>query len=236
MKKVLFASIAAISLIAGVPPLSAQGSVVYCTNCSTIAQQLLDYARQIAQLQQEITTATQEINSALALPTTVYRDLTIDVRNIENIGSQAQMLSGQTGVMINNLSNTGGYPLGNITSLSQELITESNAISNAMKTAANVFNSLGSSSDSATLSSLQTQAFGTAGRQATLQTLAGIEATLAQQISKQQATNTAIYQGLLTTETANADRRAASDALTNAQMTAGVKAECSAAGITLSWC
>ena len=150
MNKVVFAGIVAISLIAGVPPVSAQlgGSVVYCTNCSTIAQQLADYARQLAQLQQEITTATQEINSALALPTTVYRDLTTDVRNIENIGSQAQMLSGQTGLMLNNLSNAGGYPLGNITSLSQELITESNAISNAIKTAASVFNSLGSSSGS----------------------------------------------------------------------------------------
>jgi type IV secretion system protein TrbJ len=238
MKKVVFAGIAAISLIAGVPPVSAQlgGSVVYCTNCSTIAQQLADYARQLTQLQQEITTATQEINSALALPTTAYRDLTTDVRNIENIGSQAQMLSGQTGAMLNNLSNTGGYPLGNITSLSQELITESNAISNAIKTAANVFNRLGSSSDSATLSALQTQALGTAGRQATLQTLAGIETTLAQQISKQQATNMAIYQGLLTTAAADADRREASDALTTEQMAAGVKAECTAAGMALSWC
>jgi hypothetical protein len=104
------------------------------------------------------------------------------------------------------------------------------------KPPANVLNTLGSSSDSATLSSLQTQALGTSGRQATLQTLAGIETTLAQQISKQQATNTAIYQGLLTTATADADRRAASDTLTTAQMAAGVKAECAAAGMALSWC
>ena len=118
-----------------------------CTNCSTIGQQLLDYARQLSQLQQEIQTAQNTLNfyinavqNTLALPGTVYRDLTGDINQITSIANTANMLVGQTGQMLTNLSSTSGYPLGGITNWHQELSNESAAIAQALKAAAGVLN------------------------------------------------------------------------------------------------
>lgn len=202
-------------------PVSAQQAVT-CVNCSTIVQQLLDYARQLEQLQQEIQTAQNTLNFFLnavqntaSLPNTVYRDLTADIQRIENIANQAQMLGGQTGAMIGNLSPSTGYPLAGISSWTQQLVNEDAALATAMRSAAQVLNLQPAQlqADATTLSSLQSQAMAATGRQQVLQSIAGINATVGQQIGKQQATLAAAMQALATYDIAQADRQALLEAV-----------------------
>ena len=233
LHRLLIAAIFSASLSA---PVSAQQAVT-CVNCSTITQQLLNYARQLEQLQQQIQTAQNTLNfflnavqNTVSLPNTVYRDLTADIQNIENIANQAQMLGGQTGVMIGNLSATTGYPLGGISSWTQQLVNEDMAIANAMKTAAQVLNLQPAQlhNDAATLSALQSQAMSADGRQKVLQTIAGINATIGQQIGKQQGTLTAIMQALATYDTAQADRQALLDAVNQQRILQEEQVSCQA--------
>ena len=212
MKKLLLASTAILALAIS-PPAKAQMAVT-CVNCSTVVQQLLGYARQLTQLQQEIQTAQNTLNfymnavqNTVALPSTVYRDLTSDITRITSIAQQANLLNGQAGFMIGNLASTSGYPLATIANWHQELSNESAAISNALKTAANVLNlqPTQSAADSTMLASLQDQALGTNGRQATLQTLAGSLSSIGQLTQKQQNTIATALQAMLTKETGDQD-------------------------------
>lgn len=212
MKKLLLASTAIFALAISAPA-KAQMAVT-CVNCSTVVQQLLGYARQLTQLQQEIQTAQNTLNfyinavqNTVALPSTVYRDLTSDITRITSIAQQANLLNGQAGFMIGNLASTNGYPLATIANWHQELSNESAAISNALKTAANVLNlqPTQSAADSTTLASLQDQALGTNGRQATLQTLAGSLSSIGQLTQKQQNTIATALQAMLTKETGDQD-------------------------------
>ena len=124
MKKILLAGAATLALVLTTP---GDAQVVYCSNCSTVSQQLLDYARQFQQLTNEIQTAQNTLNTyinlvqnTVNLPSTVYRDLTADINRITSIANQASMLAGQTKLMLTNLSSTSGYPLGNISNWHQE--------------------------------------------------------------------------------------------------------------------
>jgi P-type conjugative transfer protein TrbJ len=211
VKKILLAGAAALALALTTP---GDAQVVYCSNCSTVSQQLLDYARQFQQLTNEIQTTQNTLNTyinlvqnTVNLPSTVYRDLTADINRITSIANQANMLAGQTKLMLTNLSSTSGYPLGNISNWHQELSNESAAISGALTTAANTLNlqQTQMNTDSASLASLQTQALGTSGRQMTLQTLAGALSTIGQLVQKQQATVTTAYQAMMTKQTGDQD-------------------------------
>jgi P-type conjugative transfer protein TrbJ len=219
MRKLVLGAAAAAALL--VAPAARSATPVVCMNCSTIAQQLLNYARQLAQLQQEIQTAENTLNfyknavqNTASLPGTAYRDITGDIAGIEGIANTASMLGGQTGIMIGNLGVSGGYPIGHYSNFTTQLLAEDNAIANAMTQMANVLNLQPSQlrNDAATLSALQSQAMAATGRQQALQSLAGITATVGQQISKQQGTLTATYQAIATYDTAQADRQAVLDA------------------------
>lgn len=60
MKKILLAGAAALALALTTP---GDTQVVYCSNCSTVSQQLLDYARQFQQLTNEIQTTQNTLNT-----------------------------------------------------------------------------------------------------------------------------------------------------------------------------
>jgi P-type conjugative transfer protein TrbJ len=164
MRRVLLGGVAALALCG--PACAQVGGL--CTTatgpCASLPQQLLDYARQFDQLQQEIQTAEQEIINTLRLPGTVYRDLTGDIQQIQAIAQQANMLSGQMGLMVNNLSvsSAGGYPIpgGANFNWHQWMSNEDAAVGLTMKTAAQVLNLQPGqlSADATTLSLLNQQA------------------------------------------------------------------------------
>jgi P-type conjugative transfer protein TrbJ len=232
MRKALLGAVSAIAL-AMVQPAWAF-TTVYCTNCDTLTQQLLSYSQQLLQLENEVKTAEAAVANTLALPSTVYRDMTSEIRQIESIASQASMLSGKTADILGNLAKTGTYSAGSISAWQNQLINESNAISQAMRTAATILQNQNTSlgTNAATLANLQSQALGTGGQQATLQTLAGIQATVGQQIQSQQATTSAALQAMLTAQAAQAEREDYIRRLTTAQEQAGILAMCRAAAAT----
>lgn len=233
MRKLVLGAAAAAALLAA--PAAKADMPAVCTNCSTIAQQLLNYARQLEQLQQEIQTAqntlnfyTNAVQNTASLPSTVYRDITGDIARIEGIANTASMLGGQTGITIGNLAVPGGYPIGNYSNFTTQLLAEDNAIANAMTQMANVLNLQPSQlqNDFPTLSALQSQAMATTGRQQALQSLAGITATVGQQIGKQQGTLTAAFQAIATYDTAQADRQAVLDAAARQAARREISASC----------
>lgn len=233
MRKLVLGAAAAAALL--VAPVAKAAMPVVCTNCSTIAQQLMNYARQLEQLQQEIQTAqntlnfyTNAVQNTASLPSTVYSNITGDIARIEGIANMASMLGGNTGTMLGYLGNTGGYPLSSVASVDQQLIAEHNALANAMTQLGNTLNLNPTQlrSNAATLAALQDQAMSADGRQKVLQTLAGINATVGQQISRQQATLAAAFQAMATAEVARADRQALLDAADQADVARALQASC----------
>jgi P-type conjugative transfer protein TrbJ len=204
MRRILLAGAAAIGLFYGQAAHAQQA--VFCTNCSTIGQQLLDYARQFEQLQQEITTAEQEVINTLSLPGTVYRDLTADIQQITTLANQANMLAGNMGTILNAMA--VGYPQNALDNWHQWLTNETNAVALAMRTAAQVLNLQPNQlpMDATTLAALDAQALGTGGRQASLQTLAGGLSSVGQGINKQQATVATALQALISYQSTERDK------------------------------
>jgi conjugal transfer/entry exclusion protein len=201
--------------------------------CASLPQQLLDYARQFEQLQNEITTAEQEILNTIKLPGTIYRDLTGDIQQIQAIAQQANMLSGQMGTMINNLSVSaaGGYPTtGPNFNWHQWMSNEDAAVGLTMKTAAQVLNLQPTmlSTHSSILAALNTQALGTGGRQATLQSLAGSLSTLGQGVQVQQSTIATALQALISYQTTERDQDAVWRRVNDSQQEAAWVNECAA--------
>ena len=142
MRRIMLAGVAAIALLAGRNEAFAQAAVT-CVNCSTIAEQLVQYAEQVNQLVQETATQLNTLNTyinavtnTLSLPGNLYRDLTGDIQKLESIRETADLLTSQfSGPIIKNLSYTNGYPLGNITNWHQEITNEANAVALALTAA-----------------------------------------------------------------------------------------------------
>ena len=239
-RRLLLAGAAGLALAAADPGFlrEAQAQMaVTCTNCSTWANQLLVYARQLYQLQQEIQTATNTLNFYLnaaqntaSLPANAYRDITGVIANIQGIAQQASMLSGATGTMITNLG-PGGYPLANANTYLAQVQFETGAVANAMRQVANLLNLQPSQlqNSSATLAALQSQAASSNSRNAILQALAGTTATTGQLVGTQLSTLSAVMQAQLTATTAEADREAYKAAYTAIEEQAALQADCAAA-------
>ncbi len=235
LRKLLLAGVAAAALAAG-QPADAQMAVT-CVNCSTVAQQLLGYVRQLYQLQQEIQTAQNTLNfwlnavqNTVSLPGTVYRDLTSDIARIQGIAQQASMLSGATGTLITNLG-PGGYPLASANTYLAQVQFETGAVANAVRQVANLLNLQPAQlqNSSATLAALQSQAASSNSRNAILQALAGTTATTGQLVGTQLSTLSAVMQAQLTATTAAADREAYKAAYTALEEQAALQADCAAA-------
>lgn len=210
IRKALLAVVAVIALCGS--PAYAQTLCTTATGpCASYPQQLLDYARQYLQLQQEITTALQEVQNTLALPGTVYRDLTGDIAQLTALTNQANMLAGNSLNMITALSSVGGYaPFTGPGMFHQQFSNENVAVSLALKTAAQSITQQNTQlqADATTLSALQTQALGTTGRQATQQTLAGLSASTAQSMQKLAQVMITAAQGQMTYQLAERDQEA----------------------------
>jgi P-type conjugative transfer protein TrbJ len=232
---ILLAGVAAAALCCGAPAVA--DMPVFCTNCSQFTQQILGYARQLYQLQQEIQTAQNTLNfwlnaaqNTVSLPGTVYQDLTGDIARIQGIAQQASMLSGATGTMITSLG-PGGYPVASANTYLAQVQFETGAVANAVRQVASLLNLQPAQlqNSSATLAALQSQAASSNSRNAILQALAGTTATTGQLVGTQLSTLSAVMQAQLTATTAAADREAYKAAYTAIEEQAALQADCAAA-------
>ena len=224
--KALLYTVSVVAVLAAGPTQAQQS--VYCTNCATLAQELQGYARQLLQLEQEISIAKSAIANTIALPSTVYKNMTPDVQQVLSIANKANMLNGDSRAMLDRLAAATGYPTGSLSQWQNRLITEDNAISQATKAAAEILDQQRNTlnTNATTLADLHAQAMGTTGQQATLQSIAGIQSTIGQSMQSQQATMNGAWQAMLTYQAAQADREAYTRKLVTLQQEAGSRAAC----------
>jgi hypothetical protein len=204
VRKLLLAGIALMVLEGfSIDSVKAQGLCVTVGGpCSSTINQALEYARQLLQLNQETTTAIQEVTAGLALGSTAFNDLTGTIALITKIANDANMLVGNAGYMLGALQTPGGYPIGygaDLMQWHQELTNEANAVGTAMYSAARVINGLQTlSQDTATLATLVGQIMAVVGRQQSLQTLQSSLSQVGQTLQRTQMSSIVNQQALLT--------------------------------------
>ena len=231
MRKFLLAGAAVAALLCGSPAYAQVGT---CTTadgpCAGLTDQILQYARQLLQLDEETTTAIQEVTNTLALGATSFEDLTADISEILGIVNTANMLVGQTGFIITNLNTLGGYPLGNISNWHQQFTNESNAVGNAMKVCGEVNNVLqGISNDAKLLTALVNQVMAVLGRQQSLQTVSSQLSQLGQSIQKIESGKLGCRQATDTYYSAKQDHQYLTDGVDSHDLTLAWVQQCTAA-------
>jgi P-type conjugative transfer protein TrbJ len=211
----------------------AQQAVV-CVNCSTIGQQILDYARQFEQLTSEVSTELNTLNSyknavqnTVSLPQILYRDITGHVGQITDLAKLGSMTGGYTNTMLSNLS-AGSYPIAGAANYATLIARQSEAVGRALTQSGKVLDKQNDQLDtsSATLADMQDQAAGSDSRNGILQALTGTTTATGQLVVTQQAAVGSTMQGMLTAETARAERESYIVTLTDAHQKAGIKAAC----------
>jgi hypothetical protein len=206
MRKLLCAGVAAGALLSA--PYSHGQEAVVCTNCDTLAQQLLAYAEQGLQLNEETVTAVRETTDALPLAQFTFQDFTDDIAQIQGIINTANMLVGQTGQILQNISTLGGYPLGNIPNWHQQITNEANAVGKAFMVCGEVTNILqGIANDARLLTQLVNQVMAAIGHQQSFQTISSQISELGQQIQKIEGGANGCRQGFATYDAAQQDRQ-----------------------------
>ncbi len=177
--------------------------------CSGLSSQLLQYARQLEQLKQEVTTAIQEVVNTVALPSQTFQDASGEISQILNIARKADLLGGNTGQFITNLS-AGSYPIGPLNNPMAEIVKEQNAVALATK-------QLGSliavenphiASQAAIVAAINDQNMTADGRLKALQASGQLAATSGQQLHGMETILLGMAQGQHATMLADQDRLA----------------------------
>jgi P-type conjugative transfer protein TrbJ len=216
----LFLAAAFAASLAALRPVAAD-MPVFCTNCSTIFQQLQDAfqrAQQLStainQLQTEINTYQTMLTSIASLPTNIWQSAQSTIQQITNIANTASLLSGSTGTMIANLRSANGYPLASPTNAPQQILTEQQAIGNSLSALGRVLNLQPAqlNSNAAMIAALQNQLQSATGQKAAIQAAGSIAATTGQQLISLQGTMVTAISATGNIAAAEADRRALKDA------------------------
>lgn len=180
--------------------------------CASLPQQLLDYARQAEQLQQEVTTALQEVTNTIRLPAALFQNSAGEVSQILSLAKQADLLLGNTGQFINNLSGAS-YPIGPLNNPMSEIVKQQNAVALAI-------NQLGSviavenphiASQAAIVAAINDQGMTADGRLKALQASSQLAATTGQQLHGMETVLVGMAQGQHATMLADHDRQAMQD-------------------------
>jgi P-type conjugative transfer protein TrbJ len=177
--------------------------------CDSVGVQLLQYARQALQLEQETKTAIQEAVNTIALPGQIFQDATGEIQQIIGISKQADLLLGNTGQFIGNL-NASSYPIGPLNNPMAEIVKEQNAIANAIRGLGQVIGVVNPqlASRATLLSAIQSESLGAAGRMQALQDANQLAATTGQDLHSLVALTVGMAQGQQATMLADQDRRA----------------------------
>jgi P-type conjugative transfer protein TrbJ len=194
---------------------------VFCTNCSTVFQQLQDAFQRaqqlstaISQLQTEINTYQTMLTSIASLPNNIWQSAHSTIQQITNIANTASLLSGNTGTMIANLQSANGYPLTTLANAPQQILAEQQAIGNSLSALGHVLSLQPAqlNSNAAMIAALQNQLQNAAGQKAAIQAAGSIAATTGQQLISLQGTMVAAVAAMGNIAAAEADRRALQDA------------------------
>lgn len=209
MKKVLLAIVATCVLLTTVPA-NAQTPVT-CVNCSTLAEQVLQYARQLLQLNEETQTEIEETFNTANLTATAFNDLYGIVVQLMAIADEANMLQGLAGKMMTNIRTPGGYPIGygqGILAWHQQVTDEANAVGLGLNSAAQALNALQTLvKDVGQMEILVSQIMAYPGREKALQTIGSELAQMTQTLQRTQATQTTNQQAELTYLMGQQDRQ-----------------------------
>jgi P-type conjugative transfer protein TrbJ len=116
MRRFLLATaILSAGLVPAPQPAHAQLATV-CTNCDTIAQQLLDYARQgqqylteMAQLQTNLQQYANMVQNTVALPQQIWANVQSDISQVRGLANAASLLTGNSGTILTRLNTAGAY-------------------------------------------------------------------------------------------------------------------------------
>jgi P-type conjugative transfer protein TrbJ len=87
-----------------------------CANCSTFAQQLIDYANQVeeklnsvAQLQNDLQRYALMVQNTVAIPQSMWANVQGDINQVRNLANSASLLTGSAGGIMGRLNNAGSY-------------------------------------------------------------------------------------------------------------------------------
>lgn len=164
--------------------------------CASEPNQVLAYARQLLELNQQITIALQEVTNTLSLGATAFNDLTAEVNAIAAIAADANMLAGHSGEILTRLTT---YTDPSALNWHQISADNSAAVGKAMTDAATIINQLQTlGRDTATLAALVSQIMAVVGRQQSLQTLQASLSQTGQSLQRTQLTTVANQQAELT--------------------------------------
>jgi type IV secretion system protein TrbJ len=214
-------SLAAWVGVAAPPPAHAQFATV-CVNCSTMATQLLQYAKDAqsmaTQLQQYQTQLQQAnmVTNTVAIPQEMWSTVQGDILRVQALSNAASLLSGNSGSLISRLQNASVYAnqAGSLTNIPGQITGYQQTIGNNLST---MGKTLGlqqgqEASNVALLASLQQHSQSAAGQMQALQAGNELAHQQATQLLQIQATLSGTAQMQATQMAVDADRKATNDA------------------------
>jgi P-type conjugative transfer protein TrbJ len=94
----------------------AHSMIVECTNCSSIAEQLLSdakqaqqYLTQVAQLQTQLNQYANMVTNTVALPQEIWANVQGDIGQVRSLANAASLLTGNSGSILTRLQSAQGY-------------------------------------------------------------------------------------------------------------------------------
>lgn len=214
------AAAAAVAAAAMAPRRAAAQLAVACVNCSTVQNQLLEYAKQIESVRQQVTAYNLQIRqyanmiqNTVAWPQMVWGSLQADVAAVQGLLRQGQHLSLNSGFAVSQLGAYANY-VGSITDMPAKYTLWS---TQANDNIAAIMRGLGLqqdqfATDQATLQAAQARVQSADGQVRAIQALAGVTSSGVDELQKLRQAVLAQAQLTANIEAQAADRRAVADA------------------------
>lgn len=217
MKRILLASAIFVGLSGSIPA-DAQLATV-CTNCSTIAEQLMSDARQaqqyltqVAALQTDLRQYANMIQNTVALPQEIFANVQGDIFQVRNLANAGSLLTGNAGSILTRLQGLSSYS-SSVPNVGQQFAMWRQTIGNAENSMARTLGVQQGQEESYTALQYAIQAHSqtAAGQMQAIQ--AGNEALglMNSQMQQVQTSLVTMAQEQATTDEVNADRRAEED-------------------------
>lgn len=224
---------------------------IFCINCAeettadaSFGEQLIQAAKQIEQLTQEIQTQintftmlqNQIINMA-SLVSTAFNGKSPDILRLMQLMRQASILTSNTSFMVSTLGAPGGYPDMNLTAAQWQVSNDLAALSTAMTAAGQLIDGQQdvTANQTADLETQQGLAAASPGIKGVLQANGAIAATAAQTSASQNNASLAALQTLATGQTTKIDQDAAQESASRHDLQLSLATDCSGLTDATPW-
>lgn len=222
-RSALLASALAFGVAAVTPRPAAAAWPVTCTNCSSLFNQLMEYAKQLdqyrTQLQSYMTQINQyknQIQNTVALPVHVWSDIQGDIAQIKALSDVSTLLSGNSGSILSRLDSATGYAnrVAGLANMPTQILDWQRQFKTASESFANTLGlqQVQAGDTAALLRLLQSHSQGADGQMRALQAGNELAAAAVGQIMRVQATISATAQYQAQRDIVEADRTALRDA------------------------